>query len=181
MLLPRFLFFCLSFICSSYIGLRPPPLFGFWFLFFGFWFLVPFLVFGIPGVWYDYRRCVDMAVFVCYSAFVVVVVSTLGVAMITNVYTVHDSAVSAFLSPFMARSDDEAIRMLQNTCQSDPRHNFIRHAECYTLYRIARYDDVKGDFENSIPKEFVALMRDIAHPARDYFGEDNSDSSEEVE
>jgi len=74
--------------------------------------------------------------------------------MLLSIYTVHDKAVSAFLPPFTAKTDGEAIRMFQDIC-ADSNHQFHRHAHDYHLYRVGTYDDNTAYLKNSDPPEML--------------------------
>lgn len=67
--------------------------------------------------------------------------------MILGVYSVLDKAVNAYLTPFYARSDAEAVRSFSDACM-DVKHQFCMHPHDYALYRIGSYNDMAGEFEN---------------------------------
>ncbi|QCQ84686.1 nonstructural protein [Blackfly microvirus SF02] len=64
--------------------------------------------------------------------------------MITKIYSVFDSAISAHLPPFFARSEGEAIRMIGQAV-NDPASGFHKHAKDYTLVCLGSFDDATGD------------------------------------
>ncbi|QCQ84828.1 nonstructural protein [Blackfly microvirus SF02] len=55
-------------------------------------------------------------------------------------YSVYDKAVKAFMPPFFARSDAEAVRSFRDACE-DGKHQFSRHASDYALFKLAAFDD----------------------------------------
>lgn len=60
-----------------------------------------------------------------------------------GVYSVRDAAVDAWLTPFFARTDGEAVRSFSDACM-DVKHQFALHARDYCLYRIGWFDDSTG-------------------------------------
>lgn len=60
--------------------------------------------------------------------------------MILKIYTVHDSAVGAFMSPFFARSHGEALRSFQDAI-NDPKTNLNSHPHDYHLFYVGAFDD----------------------------------------
>lgn len=66
------------------------------------------------------------------------------------VFTVFDSAAVAYLQPFFARSEGEAIRMF-STAASSEDHQFARHAADYTLFKIGTFEDSTGQVESHPP------------------------------
>lgn len=71
-----------------------------------------------------------------------------------GVYTVHDQKAMAFLSPFVAKTDGEAIRNFMDVC-SDVNHIFHRHAHDFHLYRIGSYEDLTAELKNVDPPEML--------------------------
>lgn len=66
--------------------------------------------------------------------------------MIMQVFTVHDSAVGAFLPPMFMRSQGEAVRAFVAAVNS-PDHQFAKHYLDYTLMFLGQWDDASGKFE----------------------------------
>lgn len=69
-------------------------------------------------------------------------------------FTVFDSAAEAYLQPFFARSEGEAIRSF-STAASSEDHMFAKHAADYTLFKIGTFDDATGLLE--VPHPPVSL------------------------
>lgn len=63
-----------------------------------------------------------------------------------GIYSVLDKAVMAYMTPFFARADGEAMRSFKDACL-DTSHNFNKHAADYTLYRLGSFDDRDGTIE----------------------------------
>lgn len=61
--------------------------------------------------------------------------------MILKMFTVYDSKVEAYLSPFFMRSTGEAIRAFIESC-NDPKTKFWAHPSDYTLFCIGSFDDL---------------------------------------
>lgn len=66
--------------------------------------------------------------------------------MITNIYSVYDKAVGAFLPTFVCRSTGEAIRSFMDAC-SDGKTSFCQHPDDFTLFHLGSFDDSNGVLE----------------------------------
>ncbi len=75
--------------------------------------------------------------------------------MILVMYSVWDSKADAYIQPFFATNDKVALRMFQNACD-DSAHDFSRHSEDYTLFRIGTFDQQKGDLQ---PENVIVVAR----------------------
>lgn len=64
-----------------------------------------------------------------------------------NVYTIYDSKVKAYMQPFMAQTNGQALRMFADTVQDD-KTVINKHPEDYTLFALGSYDDQTGKYEN---------------------------------
>lgn len=67
--------------------------------------------------------------------------------MITKLFAVYDSAVSAYFRPFHMLTKGEALRAWIDAC-NDPKSPFSQHPECYTLFEIGEFDDQSGRLTN---------------------------------
>lgn len=65
--------------------------------------------------------------------------------MIMQVCAVLDKKVGAFSAPQVFRSRGEAIRSFMDACAS-AETPFARHAEDYSFFVLAEYDDNTGQF-----------------------------------
>lgn len=78
--------------------------------------------------------------------------------MILRVYSVYDNSVKAFMTPFFARADGEAVRMFQDAC-ADTSHNFSKHAHDYVLYCLGAFNDTDGSVAgNPSPDKLIAAV-----------------------
>lgn len=69
-----------------------------------------------------------------------------------QVFTVYDSKIEAFASPFICKTKGEAIRSWIDIV-NDRQSAFSKHPEDFTLMHIAEYDDSSGRYENfTVPK-----------------------------
>ncbi len=75
--------------------------------------------------------------------------------MLLALFSVWDSKAAAYIQPFFAVNNNVAIRMFETAAQ-DSGHDFYRHAEDYTLFRIGTFDQEKGDL---IPQNLEAIAR----------------------
>lgn len=65
--------------------------------------------------------------------------------MLLHVFSVYDSKVGAFMSPFFMRSKGEAIRSFESVV-NDPTHAFNKHPGDYTLFFHGHFDECGGLF-----------------------------------
>lgn len=63
--------------------------------------------------------------------------------MIIEIYSVKDKAVNAFLQPFFSPTLGSAVRSLQ-TVVNDENHEFAKHVNDYTLFKLGDFDDTTG-------------------------------------
>ena len=63
--------------------------------------------------------------------------------MILKVYSVFDSKSGAFMQPFFARADGEAIRMVQNSMY-DANSMLTRNPEDFALWHLGSFNDSDG-------------------------------------
>lgn len=64
-----------------------------------------------------------------------------------RVYSVFDSKVGAYMSPFYVRSRGEAMRSFGDAV-NDENHPFHKHPGDYTLFDLGEYDEGSGKFTN---------------------------------
>lgn len=83
--------------------------------------------------------------------------------MITEIFSVYDSAVNAYLPPFFARSKGEAIRSFTEAA-STRDHQFAKHALDYTLMSLGKFDDGSGTFETDLPVRIVGASEVGEYP-----------------
>lgn len=69
--------------------------------------------------------------------------------MILRVYAVHDGAIGAFLRPFLARSEGEAVRMWLAAVKEQPE--FVSNIKDYSLFFLSEFNDVTGEY--GVPAE----------------------------
>lgn len=74
-----------------------------------------------------------------------------------RMFSVHDKAVNAFMSPFFAPTDAAAVRMLKDAL-NDPSSGFARHSGDYTLYCVGVFDDQSGVVAPQGPDRVIELI-----------------------
>lgn len=67
------------------------------------------------------------------------------VMSVIRYYSVRDKKAEAFMTPFQARTDAEAIRSFTDAC-SDDKSPFYRYPEDFVLYRVAEWNETIGSF-----------------------------------
>lgn len=82
-----------------------------------------------------------------------------------KVFVVRDSATEAYLQPFFARTEGEAIRSF-SMAANDEGHQFAKHADDYHLFRIGEYDDATGMLEAEVPVSLGSALEYRKSPRR---------------
>ena len=82
-----------------------------------------------------------------------------------NIYTIFDVASGAYMRPFYAASDGQAIRSFTDISQ-DADHEIGKHPEDYSLFRIGTYDDNKGELHPE-DKQCLATALEVVASARE--------------
>lgn len=77
-----------------------------------------------------------------------------------RIYSVYDAAVSAYLQPFFARSDNEAVRSFKDACETTG-HQFQKYALDYTLLVIGEFSDENGGLVPCPPRR-IAIATEFA-------------------
>lgn len=68
--------------------------------------------------------------------------------MLHRAYTIYDSKVEAYMKPFFAMSDGDALRSFVDAINS-PDSPFFRHPDDYTLFQIGVYDDTHAELKST--------------------------------
>lgn len=76
--------------------------------------------------------------------------------MITKVYTIHDSAVKAFVTPHFARSHGEAERNFRAAVNDEKNGHLYNSPENFTLFHIGEYDDETGIISSRAPESILS-------------------------
>jgi hypothetical protein len=63
-----------------------------------------------------------------------------------NIYSIYDSAAQAFVTPFHIHNDGLAIRAFQDQVNSKEENNISKHPEQFTLFKLGKFDDKKGEY-----------------------------------
>lgn len=80
--------------------------------------------------------------------------------MTQKYYTVYDSKAEAYLPPFLAPNTGVATRMFTDVC-NDPKHEFNKHAEDYTLFEIGEFDSLSGCLVSYEAKKSLGLAKEF--------------------
>lgn len=77
-----------------------------------------------------------------------------------RVYTVYDSKAEAYLQPFYARTNGEAMRSFTDAANQKD-HNFSRFAADFTLFCIGEFDENSGTLHSLKAPESLAKAIDL--------------------
>lgn len=78
--------------------------------------------------------------------------------MLQQIYTVYDEKAGAYLTPFFMPTDGMALRAITDAL-TDKEHQFTKHSEDFTLYRIGIFDDSDGAITNK--KEMLKTLLEL--------------------
>lgn len=70
------------------------------------------------------------------------------------VYCVFDRCSGVYDRPWCAHSDQAAARSFTDVA-SDAEHPVGKHPEDFTLFRIGRYSDEKGELVGEVPEKVI--------------------------
>ena len=73
--------------------------------------------------------------------------------MTKQVFAVYDKAAEAYTAPFVVHGEGLAVRMFQDLCRQDG-HDFNRHPDDYTLFKIGVFDDSTGKIDSCAPVSY---------------------------
>jgi len=67
------------------------------------------------------------------------------------IFSVYDLKAKAYLPPFFLPKEEMAVRVFTD-CVNDPTHQFSKHPNDYTLFKLGDFNDDTGElFPESIP------------------------------
>lgn len=65
--------------------------------------------------------------------------------MIHQIFTIHDAKAAAYLPPFILPNAEMAKRIFTD-CVNSEDHQFAKHPEDYTLFRLGTFDDNSAQY-----------------------------------
>lgn len=71
---------------------------------------------------------------------------------------IFDQAAKAFLPPFCVASEAIALRQLRALGQEQPKHDFVRFSDQYTLYFLGTFDNESGKVFATGPSSLGTLQ-----------------------
>lgn len=83
--------------------------------------------------------------------------------MILKVFSVFDSKLQVFNTPFFSRSVADATRSFSDLVR-DSRTTVGQHPEDFFLYDIGLYSDETGEINGSTPTQVAAAVAFVAAP-----------------
>lgn len=87
--------------------------------------------------------------------------------MILQIFTIHDQKANAFLPPWFLPLEPMAIRVFAD-CVNDPQHQFCKHPEDYTLFRLGTFNDENAEIKlenkpTSLYNGVTLIKQDLPH------------------
>lgn len=78
-----------------------------------------------------------------------------------NIYSIYDQASVAYMRPFFAHSDGQALRSF-NDISLDAEHEIGKHPEDYSLHRIGTFDDQNASINPENPTTLATALELVA-------------------
>lgn len=76
-----------------------------------------------------------------------------------NIYSIKDTKVGAFKSPFYAQNNMVAMRSLKNAVNDKNGGELYLNAEDFQLFNLGEFDDITGQITNNV--EFICNAIDL--------------------
>lgn len=80
-------------------------------------------------------------------------------------FTVYDDKAKAYLPPFFLPEIAQAVRTFGD-CATDPKHEFGKHPEDYTLFQLGDFDSSSGVMEVNGALLYVVSGIEVRNIAR---------------
>lgn len=80
-----------------------------------------------------------------------------------KIFSVYDSKIQAYNTPFYLRTSGDAIRGW-TTAVNDETTQFNKHPEDFTLFEIGEYDDLTGDISQLPAKHSLSTALSVLKP-----------------
>jgi hypothetical protein len=71
--------------------------------------------------------------------------------MLLKIYSIFDSAASAYTQPFFMHNDALALRAFEDNVNAE-NNNIASHPDQFTLFCIGEYDDTSGAITSDVPR-----------------------------
>lgn len=84
---------------------------------------------------------------------------------------VFDSASAAFLPPFVVATPMMALRQIRDQAARQPDHDFVRHADQFTLFQVGSWDNESGDVKGCAPQSMGTMQSILAKREGGHSGE----------
>lgn len=78
-----------------------------------------------------------------------------------NMYAIYDTAAGMYLRPFTAIADGQAQRGFSDIIM-DKDHEFGKHPEDYTLFKVGIFDDNNGEITPFVPEKIITGLAVVA-------------------
>ena len=82
-----------------------------------------------------------------------------------NVYAIYDVAAAVYKSPFMMRSDGEALRGFMDLAVSG-ENEIGKHPEHFQLFKLAQFNDGSGLYSENTPTLLATAQEMVAESQR---------------
>jgi hypothetical protein len=101
--------------------------------------------------------------------------------MIQNIYTIFDTAASAFNPPFYMHNDGMAFRAFSDNV-NDEKSIISKHPEQFILFKLGEYDDSEAMFDLlDTPRPLCKGIELVNSETKQYSNTDLNELSKQVE
>lgn len=78
--------------------------------------------------------------------------------MIKSIYSIYDTKICAYMPPFFAITDGEAVRYVRGAVE-DPNTMLNKYPEDYTLFCLGSFDDESGEVVSlATPRSVLGII-----------------------
>lgn len=83
-----------------------------------------------------------------------------------QIYSIYDTAVESFMSPFFVKTEGEALRGFRDAAQNTDTP-IGKHPADYHLFKIGEYTDHDGDLRSCPPVSIMLALEAIQTTQKD--------------
>lgn len=80
------------------------------------------------------------------------------------VFSIHDSAANAFVTPFFMHTKAMAMRAFEDNVNSKEESNITKHPEQFSLFKVGEFSDENGTLVALEKPEIIATGLEVLKP-----------------
>lgn len=82
-------------------------------------------------------------------------------------YSIHDKAAQAFITPFFMHNKAMAIRAFADNINSTEESNLSKHPEQFSLFQVGEFEDSIGKVTELDKPELIASGLEVLEPTQE--------------